>query len=190
MKAPAIALLLTLTLGTTAHAANPIQLKRLKETHQCVGCNLRNANLKGFYLRQVNLMRANLTGANLNGADLSGAFLKNANLTGADLRNANLEDTNLEGALLSGAKLKNTQLSDRTILSPKWRLVRLLVNQGVGGPEIFAGESDANTANVKNLTFVESEVEEAILDGTSFQRSRLFLANPSSLNFGGSNLPF
>ena len=116
-----------LLLATAAQAANPNDVKQLQSTRQCAGCDLRNANLKGFFLRQADLREADLRGANLNGADLQGAFLKQANLTDADLRNANLADANLADAKLDGTRLKHTVMSDRTVLASKWRTVWMLV---------------------------------------------------------------
>ena len=62
------------------------------------GANLRDANLRGAYLRDANLGDANLEGAYLEGANLRGAYLRDANLEGAYLRGAYLRDANLEGA--------------------------------------------------------------------------------------------
>jgi hypothetical protein len=49
MKYLAIAIILTLTLPLSAQAAKRLQLKRLQETHQCIRCNLRNADLQGLH---------------------------------------------------------------------------------------------------------------------------------------------
>lgn len=69
-----------------AYAFDPNDLKKLKETGTCVGCDLSGADLTGADLQgAINLMQADLTGA-----DLRGVMLIGANLTEADLRGANL----------------------------------------------------------------------------------------------------
>ena len=54
--------------ATSASAFDPVHLKRLKETNECVGCELSKANLRF----------ADLSGANLSGADLSLALINGA----------------------------------------------------------------------------------------------------------------
>lgn len=82
-------------------AENADQVKQLKETRQCAGCDLSNAKLSGLMAELANLERADLSGAvlykaRLRMARLKGASLSGANLTGADLRDA--RDANLSGA--------------------------------------------------------------------------------------------
>lgn len=76
---------ISLTAPAKATSYEAAHLKRLLETKQCPGCDLRNADLRG----------ANLSYADLRGANLSNADLRGANLTGADLRGANLQGTKL-----------------------------------------------------------------------------------------------
>ena len=85
---------------------------KLKETKECVKCDLTGADLSrayvdgylsGFDLTGANLTGADLTGANLTGATLTGATLTEANLTGANLTNAYLNTADLTGLDLSGA---------------------------------------------------------------------------------------
>jgi len=78
-------------------AENPDQVKQLRETGKCTGCDLSGADLAGL---TVNL--ADLRGANLTGAQLYKARLRMANLAGA-----NLSATNLVGADLFGARGAN-----------------------------------------------------------------------------------
>ena len=63
---------------TSQASATPENVKRLKDTNACPGCNLKNDNLQNFYLEN-----ADLRSADLEKADLKGANLKNADLTGA-----------------------------------------------------------------------------------------------------------
>lgn len=64
-----------LSLAAPANSYKPTDLRQLKETNRCPGCDLRDADLQG---------------ANLKGADLKGADLKSTNLQGADLDDADL----------------------------------------------------------------------------------------------------
>lgn len=89
-------------------AENPDHVKQLRETHQCPGCDLADAQLSGLIAELANLKGADLTRAvlykaRLRGADLTGASLNGANLSGADLRNT-------KGANLAGATTDETTL--------------------------------------------------------------------------------
>ena len=83
-----------------AFAFDPDDLQKLKDTNECVQCDLRDADLKG----------ADLKGANLSGANLGKANLWEANLAGGNLTKAKLADGNLMGANLSGANLGKASL--------------------------------------------------------------------------------
>ena len=88
-------------LASSALAFDPEDLKKLKETNECVECDISGADL----------VRANLKGANLMGANLKEAILVRIDLIGANLAGANLEDANLWigylwKANLDGANLK------------------------------------------------------------------------------------
>ncbi len=117
------AFFVALAVGTTATfspaaSGNPQDnLKKLKETNSCRGCdlsgltlgrmNLAEANLEGADLSRTKFQLSNLSGANLRNANLRGATfggcdLGEADLRGADLRGASLEGAYLEKALLEG----------------------------------------------------------------------------------------
>ena len=120
-------LLTTLSLTTTAFAANPEHTRQLLATRKCSQCdltdaglvmaNLVGADLTGADLSRANLSRANLMGADLRGANLMGASLHGANLTGANLSGANLIAADLRGAFLSQANLVGTNLANANLLS-------------------------------------------------------------------------
>ena len=75
MKRTLTALTVAATMfASSASAFDPDDLQKLKDTGECVGCNLSNANLG---------MDANLEGANLIGANLTGAFMNDVNLASA-----------------------------------------------------------------------------------------------------------
>ena len=83
-------------MASGASAFDPEDVQTLKDTNECVACNLN---------------RANLISANLEDADLRGA-----NLFGADLGGANLRDANLDFAYMNGAILCNTTMPDGSVI--------------------------------------------------------------------------
>ena len=98
-----------------AAAFEPADLQKLKDTGNCVECDLFKAILSG-----ANLSRANLTGAWLRKADLSeanliGADLRKANLNEADLFDATLWKADLTGAIMNSVILCNTTMPDGSV---------------------------------------------------------------------------
>ena len=90
-------------------------IRKLRETRQCSGCDLRTADLRNVdlnnsYLRTADLRAADLRSSILRNADLVGADLADADLRGADLRYANLIQANLDGANLKSADLRGAIL--------------------------------------------------------------------------------
>jgi uncharacterized protein YjbI with pentapeptide repeats len=77
---------------STASAFNEEDLRKLRTTKQCAGCDLSYAELQGANLSNADLTGANLYGANLSGADLSYADLSNADVSAADLTGTNLSE--------------------------------------------------------------------------------------------------
>tara|TARA_B110000977_G_scaffold191200_1_gene262989 strand:- start:122 stop:475 length:354 start_codon:yes stop_codon:yes gene_type:complete len=110
---------LTLTVLTVAasifassvSAFDPDDLQKLKDTNECMNCNLTAVNLK-----DANLMDANLEGADLSGANLKGAFFYDANLKGADLSGANLKGADLSYAIMNSVILCNTIIPDGSVI--------------------------------------------------------------------------
>ena len=137
MKRTLTALTVAATMfASSASAFDPADLQKLKDTGDCVGCDLRDAilwaagltdtdlsgaDLTGAYLGSANLRFANLEGANLSGANLGSASLMGADLFGGSLENANLGGANLEGADLkyanmNGAILCNTIMPNKLVI--------------------------------------------------------------------------
>jgi uncharacterized protein YjbI with pentapeptide repeats len=74
MKRILVALTVTASLmASDASAYDPDHLQMLKDTNECINCDLIGADLSGAFL-----IRADLGGANLGGADLGGADLSEA----------------------------------------------------------------------------------------------------------------
>ena len=124
-------ILATITVAVTlvassASAFDPAHLKTLKDTGDCINCDLSGANLedaklmgadlKGAKLMGADLKVAKLSGANLEGADLEGADLKDANLTEAELSGANLTGANLNYAIMEGVIFCNTTMPDGSVI--------------------------------------------------------------------------
>ncbi|MFH7029175.1 MAG: pentapeptide repeat-containing protein [Heteroscytonema crispum UTEX LB 1556] len=104
------AFLTTISVATTAQAANYEDVRQLLATKQCHNCDLSGAGLVMADLSGADLSGANLAGANLSRANLSGADLRGANLSSAGLFGVNLSGAKLGGANLLGADLRNTYL--------------------------------------------------------------------------------
>ena len=83
-------LLLQMIFVTTTLAASstlafsPDHLKKLKDTNQCVNCDLVHADLTGAKLTGANLSRANLNFSKLSNVNLNDAKLIGAKLTLAE----------------------------------------------------------------------------------------------------------
>ena len=77
-------------IATSASAFDPAHLKRLKDTNECVVCDLSDANLTS----------ANLSGANLTSADLTIALLIKTNLRFARMKGVILSNTGLAGRMI------------------------------------------------------------------------------------------
>jgi len=113
MKSPILAttaLITTISITTTAQAANPDHIRQLLQTKQCPNCDLSGAGLVMADLSGANLNGANLAGVNLSRAKLSGADLRGANLSGAGLFDVYLSSAQLGGANLAGADLRDSYL--------------------------------------------------------------------------------
>lgn len=179
-------------------ARDSAAVRQLRESRNCVECDLQNAALQSAYLQAANLTQANLAGADLRGADLRGALLRQANLRNADLRETNLDGANLEGANLAGARLNNTYFGndiDRARLDQPWKIVWRLVNEPhavadeiADFPEELVTISGANLShsNLQSFSFVGS-VLEGNLENSDFSSTDLSGANFSELNVQNSS---
>ena len=85
-------------------------LIKLKETGDCVGCDLKNSDLGGLNLKGANLEGASLKGAILIGTDLSYSNLLKANLSSAFIRSTNLCNTVMPDGLVSKDGCSNDEM--------------------------------------------------------------------------------
>jgi uncharacterized protein YjbI with pentapeptide repeats/beta-lactamase regulating signal transducer with metallopeptidase domain len=84
---------------------------------RCMGCDLRELDLRGQDLHGIELFGADLRdadlrGANLRHARLQGVDLRGARLAGADLTDAELNGCNLDGVDLNDAKTQGMKTND------------------------------------------------------------------------------
>ena len=110
MKKSIILLLAIALFAAPALGYKQEDLDKLRDTYNCVKCDLRESNLTGVNLTGVNLYRADLRRADLRKADLSDTNLGDTNLTGTVLEDANLSGANLSGAHLWEANLQGVNL--------------------------------------------------------------------------------
>jgi uncharacterized protein YjbI with pentapeptide repeats len=104
----------TLPLATAAMAASPARYDAaaVAKIHggivDCVGCDLRGADLTNTCVKEHNLTGANFDGANATLMCMSSANFTNASFRGTELSGANLAGAKMDGADLSGAKTSIT----------------------------------------------------------------------------------
>lgn len=96
-----------------AAAFDQDDLDQLRETMECIWCDLSGADLFGEDLSRAVLSGADLTGADLAGAILYFAIVQGANLEGADLSRSDLYgadfyDSNFDGVTLKDARICHT----------------------------------------------------------------------------------
>tara|TARA_R110002074_G_scaffold110986_1_gene238637 strand:+ start:74 stop:1111 length:1038 start_codon:yes stop_codon:yes gene_type:complete len=88
-----------------------LNIKKLKSSNACRGCDLSGANLSKLNLNGADLSKANLVGVIFFGSDLSQANLSKSNMSNANLRKANFTGANLHKSNLNGAILDRTNFS-------------------------------------------------------------------------------
>jgi uncharacterized protein YjbI with pentapeptide repeats len=86
-------------------------VQQLLDSKECVGCDLRGANLAGLDLSGANLQAADLTGVNLEGAKLENAILTDADLSQANLTNADLGCATVNFNLRADQETANVDLT-------------------------------------------------------------------------------
>lgn len=147
---------------------------KLKDTNQCPGCDLRNAELS-----ELELENANLRGANLAGANLAKTKLKSAYLLGAKLTEANLVDANLETANLMFASLVKADLSEANLKGANLQNTNLR-NADLSGAELKA--KDLKGTSLKNANLNNANLTDADLRCVDFQSASLKNANLTNID--------
>jgi uncharacterized protein YjbI with pentapeptide repeats len=123
-------------------------LKRLRDTGECSGCNLAVTSLNWGILADalknnpgkiIDLKDADLTGASLEETDLSRVDLTGAILIKADLKNANMKGTQLAGATIHYADFSGADAEGANFNAVK-------------------GRANFTGANLKNTKFVGADL--------------------------------
>ena len=146
MKLTLTALTVAATMcASSASAYDPDDLQKLRDTGDCISCDLSDLYFEVFItmglinIREANLYGANLSGANLAGEDLRGIFLQRANLAGADLSSTNLTGANLSDTDLTGANLTGATLRDADLIGAVMNGAILCNTKPAYGPVIYSG---------------------------------------------------
>jgi uncharacterized protein YjbI with pentapeptide repeats len=99
-----------------ARAADPAAVAKIRAAIvDCVGCDLRGADLTNTCVKEHDLHGADFTGANatlmcMSFANFAGVSFRNTELSGANLAGANMEGADLTGAKTSITSFLGTDL--------------------------------------------------------------------------------
>jgi uncharacterized protein YjbI with pentapeptide repeats len=92
-----------------AGAADPAAVAKIKGgIVDCVGCNLKGADLTNTCVKDHDLRGANFDGANATLMCMSNSNFTNTSFRGTDLSGANMAGAKMDGADLTGAKTSIT----------------------------------------------------------------------------------
>ena len=135
-------------------------------TKSCVGCALKEADLR----------YRDLTGADLSGADLEGALLHRANLAGANLSGATLRGANLNRANLTRARLPKASLFNAMLFA-----ANLMRAEAAG--------ADFQRAMAGRANLTGADLGGALMDDADFGEARLAEAKLAGARFPGAYFP-
>ncbi|WNG29799.1 pentapeptide repeat-containing protein [Cystobacter fuscus] len=180
-------------------------VRRLLETRECEGCDLKDAslegaNLEGARLKGATLMGAVLARANLRNADLTEAGLEGVDARQADLRGARLDDArllsaqlqgatlegvdlrnakNLESVNFEGANLRGVNLEDSSLYgqSGPYRRSKKRHLYDVPGGGALVRRADLSGANLRDATLANCDFAGAIFRGADLRDANLELSN-------------
>ena len=107
---------MALTSSVAAQAADPAAVARIHGgIVDCVGCDLKGADLANTCVKEHDLHGADFTGANaslmcMSFANFTGVSFKDADLAGANMAGAKMKDADLTGAKTSITSFLGTDL--------------------------------------------------------------------------------
>lgn len=156
---------------SAAQAVDDADLKRLIETNECPGCDLRQADL-----RRLDLSGANLEGANLEEANFFYAVLDGANLSGADLRSTNLSYVRAL-TLVSDITDSQGELVEFPAKFVGADLTGALLNYG-----------DFSGADMTEANFFEAFIDKTQFVGSQLQRTNFESTFVHDIDLRGANL--
>jgi len=171
--------------GGSSALLNSENLRRVIETRNCSGCDLRGANLSGVDLRSANLNEADLRGAiltraNPGGFSLDATAIFRVYLSGSDLAGADLSATNLNGAKLSGAVLTGAGRSGAILRSTNLN--------GADMSGLYLPRADLSAANLSKVNLSGAYLAGADLSSANLSLANLTGANLIAANLSASNL--
>ena len=109
-------IIMALTWSVAAQAADPAAVARIHGgIVDCVGCDLKGADLANTCVKEHDLHGADFTGANaslmcMSFANFTGVSFKDADLAGANMAGAKMKDADLTGAKTSITSFLGTDL--------------------------------------------------------------------------------
>jgi uncharacterized protein YjbI with pentapeptide repeats len=125
---PILGLLSVTAAYAAAPAPEPYDAAAVAKIHggivDCVGCNLKGADLTNTCVKEHDLH-----GANFDGANATLMCMSFANFTGATFRGTDLSGANLAGAKLDGADLTGAKTSITSFLGTDLRHVKGLTQK-------------------------------------------------------------
>ncbi|MGD1948174.1 MAG: pentapeptide repeat-containing protein [Leptolyngbyaceae cyanobacterium] len=154
-----------------AQAVNEDDLKRLIETNECPGCDLREADL-----RRLDLSGANLEGANLREANFFYAILDGANLSGADLGLSNM--TYVRALTI---RTEATDSAGEFIVFPAQFI-------GANLEGTLLNYADFSGAEMMEANFFEAYIHKTQFIGSQLQDSNFDLTYVHDIDLTGANL--
>ena len=170
-------------------------IRQLKATRACWGCELIGVNLQYAYLQGANLQKARLLDANLTKASLRRAILSQANLISADLNAADLQSANFQNAWLinanlnsadlqnsngSGAVMDNAVLYDANLQNANLRNASLrLANLDNGDLQ----GAILQQADLRSADLVNANLQNAVLQKADLRGANLYVANLRGADF-------
>ena len=123
MRAPILLctlIIMALTWSVAAQAADPAAVARIHGgIVDCVGCDLKGADLANTCVKEHDLHGADFTGANA-----SLMCMSFANFTGVSFKDADLAGANMAGAKMKGADLTGAKTSITSFLGTDLRHVK------------------------------------------------------------------
>jgi len=123
MRAPILLctlIIMALTSSVAAQAADPAAVARIHGgIVDCVGCDLKGADLANTCVKEHDLHGADFTGANA-----SLMCMSFANFTGVSFKDADLAGANMAGAKMKGADLTGAKTSITSFLGTDLRHVK------------------------------------------------------------------
>ena len=133
---------------TAQFLSGEVAKKKLFRDNECVGCDLKDINMKGLYLWKADLRRANLMKADLRAVDLTEANLTNAMILGANT---------------VGAKFCKTTMPDGSINNRDCEKAQTGTNQS---SSVVSGEA-AKKKLLETKECVGCDLQEVVLRGVN-----------------------